>query len=126
MTRRVLLVDDDATVLLTLKAVLELHHFDVETASTTAEARSKLAAHEYDLVVTDVRMENDESGFEVLRAAREQKYQPATAILTAYPPQEERLKTEAGASFLVKPIGTRQLIAQLETLISRRAETRRT
>ena len=124
MTRRVLLVDDDATVLLTLKAVLELHHFDVETAATTAEARVKLAAREYDLVVTDVRMENDDSGFEVLRIAREQKYQPATAILTAYPPQVERLKTVAGASFLVKPIGTRQLIAQLETLISRRAETR--
>lgn len=126
MTRRVLLVDDDATVLLTLKAVLELHHFDVETAATTAEARAKLAAHEYDLVVTDVRMENDESGFEVLRAAREQRYQPATAILTAYPPQEERLKAETAASFLVKPIGTRQLIAQLETLIARRAETRQT
>jgi len=124
MTRRVLLVDDDATVLLTLKAVLELHHFDVETAATTAEALAKLATHEYDLVVTDVRMENDESGFEVLRAAREQRYQPATAILTAYPPQEERLKTETAASFLVKPIGTRQLVAQLETLLARRAETR--
>ena len=33
MKRKILLVDDDATVLLTLKAVLELNHFDVQTAS---------------------------------------------------------------------------------------------
>jgi DNA-binding response OmpR family regulator len=125
MMRRVLLVDDDVTVLLTLKAVLELHGFDVQTAATAMEARKKLAEREYDIVVTDVRMENDESGFEVLRAARQQSYRPATAILTAYPPQEERLKKEgAESSFLVKPIGTKQLVQQLETLISQRVQTR--
>lgn len=125
MKRRVLLVDDDATVLLTLKAVLELHHFDVETAATVQEAREKLSRHEYDVVVTDVRMESDESGFEVLRAARAQTYQPATAILTAYPLQKERWKKEAAESFLVKPIGTKQLVEQLEGLIARRADTQR-
>jgi DNA-binding response OmpR family regulator len=33
MKRRILLVDDDVAVLLTLKAVLEMHGFDVHTAS---------------------------------------------------------------------------------------------
>ena len=124
MMRRVLLVDDDVTVLLTLRAVLELHGFDVDTAATATEARKKLCEREYDVVVTDVRMENEESGFEVLRAARQQSYRPATAILTAYPPQEERLKKEGAESFLVKPIGTKQLVQQLETLIAQRAQTR--
>jgi DNA-binding response OmpR family regulator len=123
MKRRVLLVDDDATVLLTLKAVLELHHFDVETAATVKEAREKLCRHEYDVVVTDVRMESDESGFEVLRTARAQSYQPATAILTAYPLQNEQWKKQEAESFLVKPIGTKQLVEQLEALIARRADT---
>ena len=125
MKRRVLLVDDDATVRLTLKAVLELHHFDVETAATVKEAREKLSRQEYEVVVTDVRMESDESGFEVLRAARAQDYQPATAILTAYPLQKEQWKKEGAESFLVKPIGTRQLIEQLEKLIARREDTLR-
>jgi len=123
MKRRVLLVDDDKTVLLTLKAVLELNQFDVETAASVADAIEKLTLHEYDLVVTDVRMENEESGFEVLRAAREQTYRPATAILTAYPPKDERLAKESAGSFLVKPIGTKELVQQLETLIMRRRHT---
>ena len=38
MKRRILLVDDDVTVLLTLKAVLELNQFDVQTAGSAAEA----------------------------------------------------------------------------------------
>ena len=42
MKRRILLVDDDRTVLLTLKAVLELNQFDVQTAASAAEAFEKL------------------------------------------------------------------------------------
>ena len=123
MKRRVLLVDDDVTVLLTLKAVLELHHFDVETAATVADALEKLKLHEYDLVVTDVRMENEEAGFDVLRAARSQAYRPATAILTAYPPKKERCRVEEIESFLVKPVGTKQLVEQLEALLAQRKHT---
>ena len=125
MKRRVLLVDDDVAVLLTLKAVLELNHFDVQTATSAAEAREKLAAHEFEIVITDVRMESEAAGFEVLRAAREQSYDPATAILTAYPPQDDRWRKEPVESFLVKPIGTKQLVQQLETLIAQHASTPR-
>jgi CheY-like chemotaxis protein len=123
MKRRVLLVDDDVAVLLTLKAVLELNHFDVDTAASVAEACEKLKLREYEVVITDVRMENEDSGFEVLRAARAQSYQPATAILTAYPPQDDRWRKEPVESFLVKPIGTKQLVQQLETLIAHHADT---
>jgi DNA-binding NtrC family response regulator len=125
MKRRVLLVDDDTAVLLTLKAVLELNQFDVETAATVKDAREKLKLQEYDVVITDVRMENENSGFEVLRAARAQSYRPATAILTAYPPQGDRWKREPVESLLVKPIGTKQLVQQLETLLAQRANTLR-
>ena len=42
MKRRILLVDDDVAVLLTLKAVLEMNQFEVETASSGAEAMKKM------------------------------------------------------------------------------------
>jgi DNA-binding response OmpR family regulator len=125
MKRRVLLVDDDVAVLVTLKAVLELNHFDVETANTASEAREKLESHQYEVVITDVRMESDAAGFEVLRAARAQSYDPATAILTAYPPQDDSWKRELAESVLVKPIGTQQLVQQLEVLIAQHGDTRR-
>ena len=70
MKRRILLVDDEVTVLLTLKAVLEISGFDVHTAASAREARSKIRLNEYHLVITDMRMENDAAGAEVVRAAR--------------------------------------------------------
>jgi DNA-binding response OmpR family regulator len=121
--RRVLLVDDDRPVLLTLKAVLELNGFDVDTATSGAEAREKLKAGEYDAVITDVRMETEDAGLDVLRLARAQDNHPATAILTAYPPSDDSWRTESVESMLVKPIGTRQLVQQLESLLAKRANT---
>jgi CheY-like chemotaxis protein len=118
MLRRVLLVDDDPSVLSSLKAVLELNHFNVETAVSVAEAQRKLAAGTFELVVTDVRMEREGSGFEVIRAAARQPCRPATAVLTAYLPQDERWKLEPVDAVLVKPIGTRDLVQQLENLVA--------
>jgi DNA-binding response OmpR family regulator len=119
----VLLVDDDKPVLLTLKAVLELNDFEVDTASSGTEAREKLKAQEYDVVITDIRMESEDAGLDVLKLARAQSNHPATAILTAYPPTDESWRNESSESLLVKPIGTRQLVLQLETMLARRAGT---
>jgi DNA-binding NtrC family response regulator len=117
MKRRILLVDDDATVLLTLKAVLELNHFDVQTASSASEAVKKLASGTYEMVITDSRMETDDAGFHVIRAARQQAYRPATALLTAYPPRNVDWERDGVQSLLVKPIGTQDLLRQIEALL---------
>jgi DNA-binding NtrC family response regulator len=120
MFRRVLLVDDDPSVLLSLKAVLELHRFDVETAVSVAEAERKLTSGAFELVVTDVRMEREASGFEVIRSAARQSYRPATAVLTAYLPRHEQWKNEPVDAILVKPMRTRDLVQHLEDLLNRR------
>lgn len=117
MKRRILLVDDDVTVLLTLKAVLELNHFDVQTAASASEAVKKLSSGVYEMVITDSRMETDDAGFHVLRAARQQAYRPATALLTAYPPRNMDWKHNGAQSLLVKPIGTQDLLRQIEALL---------
>lgn len=117
MRRRILLVDDDVTVLLTLKAVLELNQFEVETAGSASEALQKMASGEYEMVITDSRMETDDAGFHVIRAARQQAYNPATALLTAYPPRNLDWKHNGAQSLLVKPIGTQDLLRQIEALL---------
>jgi DNA-binding response OmpR family regulator len=117
MKRRILLVDDDAAVLLTLKAVLELNGFEVDTAASASEAESKLRSGVYQMVITDARMESDDAGFHVLRAAREQAYNPATALLTAYPPMDGDWRHSGAQSLLVKPIGTQDLMRQIEALL---------
>jgi len=127
MKRRILLVDDDLAVLLTLKAVLELHGFEVETAATTAQAFTRLESASYHMVISDLRMETDQSGMEVIRAARRQSYDPATALLTAYPPSRGQINGEYGTdgqpdSMLVKPLGTNDLVRKIEALLIRHAD----
>ena len=118
----ILLVDDDVAVLLTLKAVLELHQFSVDTASSAAEAIEKLTSGVYQMVITDARMENENAGFEVIRAARRQAYNPATALLTAYPPENADWKGDGAQSLLVKPVGTQDLLRQIEALLIQRED----
>ena len=119
MKRRILLVDDDVAILLTLKAVLEMNGFEVQTASSAAEAVKKLESGVYQMVITDVRMESEEAGLEVVRAAQAQAYDPATALLTAFPPKNGDWKQEGAQSLLVKPVGTQDLVRQMEALLVR-------
>jgi DNA-binding response OmpR family regulator len=118
MRRRILLVDDEIAVLLTLKAVLEISGFDVDTAASAREGVSKLHTREYQMLITDMRMEHDVAGVEVIRAARAADYHPAVALLTAFPVAEEDWQEMGADRLLVKPMHTRILLQQIEDLIT--------
>jgi CheY-like chemotaxis protein len=146
MKRRILLVDDDLAVLLTLKAVLELHGFEIETASSSAEAFTRMESGVFHMVISDLRMETEDSGLQVLRRARSQAYNPATALLTAHPPagadwypdpynkrpagERHHEKHENGQnwngetadSLLIKPLGTKDLLRQVEAVLVTHAD----
>jgi DNA-binding response OmpR family regulator len=117
MRRRILLVDDEVAVLLTLKAVLEISGFDVDTAASAREGVSKLHTREYQMLITDMRMESDAAGIEVIRAARDAAYHPAVALLTAFPVAEEDWQEMGADKLLVKPMHTQILLKQIEDLI---------
>ena len=116
-TRRVLLVDDEVTVLLTMKAVLEISGFNVDTAASAREGKTKIRQREYQMVITDMRMESDAAGREVIQAARNAPYHPAVALLTAYPMTDEDWQDGAPDKMLVKPMQTAMLLRQLEKLL---------
>jgi DNA-binding response OmpR family regulator len=124
MKRRILLVDDELPVLLTLKAVLEMNDFNVETAATAGEALRKLDAGSYHMVITDMKMEEPTSGYDVIRAARRQPYNPATAILTAYPTLSDGWRSQGAQRLLVKPVGTEDLLRQIEALLIAHEDTK--
>ncbi|MBA3914312.1 MAG: response regulator [Acidobacteriales bacterium] len=122
MKQRILLVDDDLTVLLTLKAVLELNHFEVDTASSAAEALKCLKSRTYQLVISDSHMEHKDAGLTVIRAAKAQSYAPATAMFSAEPPDGHDWRGGEAESFLVKPIGTEELVRHIQQMLSSRAQ----
>ncbi|HZQ90727.1 MAG TPA: response regulator [Terriglobales bacterium] len=117
--RRILLVDDELAILLTLKAVLELNGFEVETAASSGEAMKLIQSKTYDMVITDMRMETENAGYDVIRTARQQPYDPATAILTAFPALGSEWESKGAQSLLVKPVGTEELLRQLDQLLTR-------
>src|SRR5437868_499868 len=117
MKRRILLVDDELAILLTLKAILEMNGFEVETAASAREAKQKLSKNEYHMVITDMRMETDTAGYDVVKAAKAQSYEPAVALLTAYPLLGSDWQDKGANSMLVKPMNTNDLLRQIEALL---------
>ena len=117
MKRRILLVDDELAILLTLKAILEMNGFEVETASSGREALQKLDAGVFQMVITDMQMETETAGYDVIRAAQQKPYNPATSIVTAYPSLGRDWKSKGAQSLLVKPVNIQDLLRQIEALL---------
>ena len=100
-----------------MKAVLEISGFDVDTATSAREGKSRIKKNEYQMVITDMRMESDAAGREVIQAARTAPYHPAVALLTAFPTSDEDWRDMGADKMLVKPMQTALLIQQLEKLL---------
>src|SRR5262249_30387891 len=80
----VLLVDDDVASRLTLQTLLRAGGYNVDVASSAAEAVEKLDNGQYVLVLSDLAMRSPDEGLQVLAYARDKEYKPATASITAY------------------------------------------
>ncbi len=124
MKRRILLVDDELAILLTLRAVLEMNGFEVDTAASVKEAKHKMKDGVFEMVITDMRMESETAGYDVIRIARQQPYDPATAILTAYPALGNDWRNNGAQTLLVKPVNTPELLRQLESLLITHQDTK--
>ena len=122
---RVLLVDDELTSRLTLQTVLEAGGYRVDAAASAAEAVAKLDDQEYELVLSDLRMESPEAGLKVLAHARMMDYKPATALITTYHNSRTRGSSRSAAgTMLIEPEDLPGLLSRVADLISERATRR--
>jgi DNA-binding response OmpR family regulator len=67
---QILLVDREPEILHTLTAILEINGYAVVPAQSSREAKRELKARRFDIVITDMRLETEAAGYEVIRAAR--------------------------------------------------------
>lgn len=117
---RVLLVDDDDSILQLFCTVLEMNGFEVITAKSAAEALSRMDEQSFEMVITDLRMENPTAGFDVVRAAQGHTPRPIVVIVTAFPvPSSEWRRTGADALY-IKGANTMALPEQLKELLHRK------
>lgn len=110
--RRVLLVDDDDSILQTLRLVLESNGFAVATAGTVNQALKCIAAETFDVLVSDLHMPGHGDGLTVVSAMRHANPNAVTLIFSAFP--EMQLAAAAILSqadeVVIKPLGVDNLI----------------
>lgn len=111
--KRVLFVDDEPSIRLTLPPVLEEHGFDVRSAASVAEALVEINSQQFDALLSDLNIGEEGDGFLVVSAMRHVQPRCITVILTGYPAFDTALQAirQQVDDYLVKP-------ADVETLIS--------
>jgi DNA-binding response OmpR family regulator len=82
---RLLLVDDDESVLFGLKIILEEHEFEVTTASNVKDALQYIARGSFDVLISDLHMPGAGDGLIVAGAMRHANPNAVTLILSANP-----------------------------------------
>lgn len=115
----ILVVDDDARLRDLLKRYLTAEGFRITTAADAEEARSRMKAYQFDLLILDVMMPG-ESGLELTRDLRKQDKVPIL-MLTAMGQTEARISgLEAGADdYLSKPFEPRELVLRIQSILRR-------
>jgi CheY-like chemotaxis protein len=117
---RVLLVDDDCSIVQLFSTVLEMHGFVVTRAQSASEARSVMAQDSFEIVITDMHMETSTAGFEVVRAARDRSPRPIIVVVTAYPVPSAQWRGMGADALYIKGSNTTTLPQQLKELLDRR------
>ena len=118
--KRILIVDDEPTILLTLSYALRSKDVEVVTASRLESAEEALKRGPFDLVIADIRMSGmlGVEGLELLTYIK--RYWPATRviIMTAHGSEEVQQDAyERGAThYYQKPVDIRELMRKIEEL----------
>jgi two-component system, OmpR family, alkaline phosphatase synthesis response regulator PhoP len=118
---RVLLVEDEGGLRLTLSDRLESEGYVVDTASDGAVGLDRASSDAYDVIVLDVMLPRL-NGFDVCRAVRQRGVTTPILMLTARGQVADKVVgLKLGADdYLTKPFETMELLARLEALLRRR------
>src|SRR5438094_10320338 len=119
---RVLFVDDEPSIRLTLPAVLQEAGFEVRVSDSVPDALFEINTNPYDVLISDLNIGEDGDGFLVVSAMRH--IQPACTnfILTGYPAFETALQAIHNQvdDYLVKPVEVGSLIRSVKDKVESR------
>jgi two-component system alkaline phosphatase synthesis response regulator PhoP len=126
MKKRVLLVEDEPGLVMTLTDRLSEEGYQVESAGNGATAMERAAAASFDVIILDVMLPYS-SGFDVCRDLRHRGIKTPVLMLTARSQIADKVVgLKLGADdYLTKPFAMMELLARLEALLRRAAEHQR-
>lgn len=122
----VLIVDDEPSVALTLKLIFERQSYAINVAYSCVEALQVLRdSSAYDAVITDLNMEREDIGLEVVQAAQQLRPRPVVVVCTGYATQRNaQAALDLKVDYLAtKPVDLQELLTAVERLLRRRQLT---
>lgn len=119
---RILFVDDEASIRLTLPAILKMHGFDVRTEGTVSDALSAIKEERFQVLIADLNIGMPGDGFTVVSAMRRTQPDAVTIILTGYPAFETALEAIRSQvdDYAVKPANIEDLVQVIEDKLRHR------
>ena len=119
---RILVVDDEPSLVDAVSTALRYEGFDVEEARTGRDALKAVANREPDLIVLDWMLP-DLDGVEVGRRLREQGFKTAILFLTAKDSTENKVTAlrAGGDDYVTKPFSLAELVARVQAILRRTA-----
>ncbi|GAB4444501.1 MAG: response regulator transcription factor [Chloroflexi bacterium OHK40] len=120
MSKRILLVEDEPGLVMTLTDRLRGEGYQVETAGDGVTGLARALGESYDLIILDVMLPQ-RNGFDVCRDLRQQRNQTPVMMLTARGQVVDRvIGLKLGADdYLCKPFEMLELLARVEALLRR-------
>jgi len=120
---RMLFVDDEPSIRLTLPEILRAHGYQVEVTSTVAQALAAIQLRHFDVLLSDLNIGSPGDGFTVVSAMRRTQPACVTLILTGYPGFETALQAIRNQvdDYLVKPTQIEQLVETIEDKVRNRS-----
>jgi DNA-binding response OmpR family regulator len=114
--QRVLLVDDDASMLAMMKELLERKGFEVVAVGGVTEALKCITTETFQVLITDLHMPNPGDGFTVISAMRHSQPAAMTMLLSGFPDVKSAMEAiilEAD-EIVVKPVEIQQLAEMVQ------------
>ncbi len=112
---RILVVDDEPSIVSIMTALLESEGYEVATADGGEAGRDILLADEFDLMISDIRMDGI-NGMELLEMAHESCPNMSVIMLTAYGQVDTAIRAlELGAfDYVKKPFKTEEFLEKVK------------
>ena len=117
--KRILLVEDNETIIMGLKYTLEQENFQVDSAQNIVTAINKMNKQQYDIYLLDISLPDGE-GYEICKKIKEKENLPVI-FLTARDEETDVVQgLDMGADdYVVKPFRTRELISRINSVLRR-------
>ncbi|MBH0230125.1 response regulator transcription factor [Halobacillus yeomjeoni] len=120
MAQKILIVDDEESIVTLLKYNIEQAGYDTEVAYDGKSALEKASNTNFDLIVLDVMLP-EMDGMEVCKSLRQLKVETPILMLTAKDDEFDKvLGLELGADdYLTKPFSPREVVARIKAILRR-------